>query len=58
MGIQSERVRSAAPGLAAFLLAHHADMADTAPAESQHALPLGALLAPGVRLFTARDDDD
>nr|WP_314843898.1 GNAT family N-acetyltransferase [uncultured Microbacterium sp.] len=33
-------------------------MAGTGPVESQHALPLDALLAPGVRLFAAHDGDD
>lgn len=57
MSILIERVEGPTPGLAAFLLAHHADMAGTAPPESQHALPLDRLLDPGVRLFIARDGD-
>lgn len=55
MSIVIDRVMTATPDLAEFLLAHHADMAGTAPVESQHALPLAGLLVPGVRLFTARD---
>ncbi len=51
-----ERVEEATPALAAFLDAHHADMADTAPAESRHALPFDRLLAPGVRLFAGCAD--
>jgi len=45
------------PALAAFLQAHLDDMEPTAPAESRHALDLGALRAPGVRLWIATDDD-
>ncbi|KXO88273.1 GCN5 family acetyltransferase [Tsukamurella pulmonis] len=44
------------PALAAFLAAHHADMAPTAPPESQHALGLDELRAPHVRLWTLHDD--
>jgi putative acetyltransferase len=58
MSIQIDRVTGPTPGLAAFLLAHHDDMAGTAPPESRHALSLDRLLAPGIRLFVARDDDD
>ena len=58
MSILIDRVAGPTPGLAAFLLAHHDDMAGTAPPESQHALSLDRLLAPGVRLFVARDGDD
>ncbi|MFS0854549.1 GNAT family N-acetyltransferase [Microbacterium sp. 179-I 3D4 NHS] len=57
MSIVIDRVAGPTPGLAAFLLAHHADMEGTAPPESRHALPLDALLAPGIRLFAARDGD-
>lgn len=53
MNIVIERVETATPELEAFLLAHHRDMDGTAPPESQHALPLADLLAPGVRLFAA-----
>jgi len=56
MSITIERVEGATPALAAFLDAHHADMEDTAPAESRHALPFDRLLAPGVRLFAAWAD--
>lgn len=42
------------PTLADFLQAHHADMAPTAPAESQHALDLDGLRAPGVRTWVVR----
>ena len=55
MSITIDRVEGPTPGLAAFLLAHHADMAGTAPPESQHALSLDRLMAPGVRLFAAHD---
>jgi putative acetyltransferase len=58
MSILIGRVTVASPDLAEFLLAHHADMSGTAPTESQHALPLEGLLAPGVRLFAAREGDD
>ncbi|CAM3874344.1 GNAT family N-acetyltransferase [Tsukamurella ocularis] len=44
------------PALAAFLTAHHADMAPTAPPESQHALGLEELRASHVRLWTMHDD--
>ncbi|WP_231706613.1 MULTISPECIES: GNAT family N-acetyltransferase [Tsukamurella] len=44
------------PALAAFLAAHHADMAPTAPPESRHALALDELRAPHVRLWTLHDD--
>lgn len=44
------------PALADFLAAHHADMAPTAPPESQHALGLDELRAPHVRLWTLHDD--
>ncbi|WP_019202613.1 GNAT family N-acetyltransferase [Tsukamurella sp. 1534] len=43
------------PELAAFVAAHHADMAPTAPPESQHALGLEDLRAPHVRLWTLRE---
>lgn len=57
MTIVIDRVVAATPELADFLLAHHADMSGTAPSASQHALPLEGLLAPGVRLFAARDGE-
>ena len=56
MNIVIERIVTATPELAAFLLAHHRDMDGTAPPESQHALPLTGLLAPGVRLFAVVED--
>ncbi|PVE93318.1 MULTISPECIES: GNAT family N-acetyltransferase [unclassified Microbacterium] len=56
MSIVIARVETATPALAAFLESHHADMADTAPAESRHALPFDRLLVPGVRLFASFDD--
>ena len=46
------------PALADFLQAHLDDMEPTAPAESRHALDLGALQAPGVRLWVATEEDD
>lgn len=55
MPLEIERVRTATPALAAFLADHHADMAGTAPPESQHALPLDRLLAPEMRLFAMVD---
>ena len=45
------------PGLAAFLQEHLDDMEPTAPPESRHALELGDLQAPGVRLWVATDGD-
>lgn len=51
MNIVIRRIETPTPALADFLQAHHADMEDTAPAESRHALPFERLLAPGVRLF-------
>lgn len=41
------------PVLLAFLQAHLDDIAPTGPAESQHALDVGRLQAPGVRLWVA-----
>ena len=46
------------PALAAFLQAHLDDLEPTAPAESRHALDLGKLQAPGVRLWVAYDGDE
>lgn len=46
------------PDLARFLQNHLADIAPTAPDESQHALDLAAMKsAPGFRLWVARIDD-
>lgn len=42
--------------LHAFLRAHLADMAPTAPPESRHALDLSKLQQPGVRLWVGRED--
>lgn len=41
----------------ALLDEHLADMFATSPAESVHALDHGALAAPGVTFWTARDDE-
>lgn len=43
--------------LHAFLIAHVADMAGTAPPESQHALDLSGLDQPYVRLWVGHDAD-
>ncbi|WP_020659850.1 GNAT family N-acetyltransferase [Amycolatopsis benzoatilytica] len=43
--------------LAAFLREHLADLAPTAPVESQHALDLTALRQPSVRLWVARESE-
>ena len=51
MSILIERVVTADPAVAAFLVAHHAELEHTAPAESRHALVFERLLAPEVRLF-------
>ncbi|WP_243232344.1 GNAT family N-acetyltransferase [Microbacterium sp. CIAB417] len=56
MDIVIDRITAATPALARFIAAHHAEMAGTAPPESQHALPLEGLLKPGVRLFAASED--
>lgn len=56
MSIVIERVQAASPALAEFLVAHHAELEHTAPAESRHALVFERLLAPGVRLFAAHLD--
>ncbi|MBT2497326.1 MULTISPECIES: GNAT family N-acetyltransferase [Microbacterium] len=57
MSIVIERVETATPALAEFLVAHHAELEHTAPAESRHALVFERLLAPGVRLFAGSIDD-
>lgn len=41
------------PALELFLRAHLADMAPQSPKESQHALDMGALRQPGVKLWVA-----
>lgn len=51
-----ERADFADPALVAFLQAHLDDLAPTAPACSQHALDLGGLQRPDVRLWTASAD--
>lgn len=56
MSIVIERVDTASPALAEFLVAHHAELEHTAPAESRHALVFERLLAPGVRLFAGHRD--
>lgn len=56
MSIVIERVESATAALAEFLVAHHAELEHTAPAESRHALVFERLLAPGVRLFAGSVD--
>ncbi|PRA79449.1 GNAT family N-acetyltransferase [Microbacterium sp. MYb66] len=56
MSIVIERVETATPALAEFLVAHHAELEHTAPAESRHALVFERLLAPGVRLFAGSVD--
>lgn len=56
MSIVIERVHDATPALAEFLVAHHAELEHTAPAESRHALVFERLLAPRVRLFAAHLD--
>ena len=45
------------PALSVFLDDHLADMAPTAPPESQHALDLDELDQPKVRLWVAHDGD-
>ncbi|CAM3719294.1 GNAT family N-acetyltransferase [Nocardiopsis tropica] len=49
------RADFADPALAEFLAAHLADMAPTAPPESQHALDLTELQHPRVRLWTLHE---
>lgn len=53
MSIVIERVETSTSALSDFIAAHHADMQGTAPPESQHALAIERLLAPGIRLFAA-----
>lgn len=54
--LRIERADFADPPLAEFLQAHLDDIAPTAIAESQHALDLSGLNAPGVRLWLAVSD--
>lgn len=56
MSMSIEQVVVAHPDLAEFLVAHHAELEHTAPAESRHALVFERLLTPGVRLFAGRLD--
>ncbi|MEO3776524.1 GNAT family N-acetyltransferase [Micromonospora sp. B11E3] len=53
MQLSIERADFTAPDLSAFLQAHLDDLAPTAPAESRHALDLGGLQTPDVRLWVA-----
>lgn len=48
-----ERVLLTTPALEDFLTTHQAELSQTAPAESCHALDVDALLHPSVRLFAA-----
>lgn len=57
MTITIERVETPVPAVSEFITAHHAELVGTAPPESCHALPFERLLAPGVRLFAAFEDD-
>jgi putative acetyltransferase len=52
-----ERADFADPGLATFLQAHLDDLAPTAPAESRHALDLGTLQSPHIRLWVMYDGE-
>ena len=56
MTLEISRADLADPHLHAFLAAHLADMAPTAPPESQHALDLDGLSRQGVRVWVARLD--
>lgn len=47
----------ARPDAAALLAEHLADMHATSPAESVHALDVGALKLPGMSFWTARDGE-
>jgi putative acetyltransferase len=57
VGIRIERADFGDAALLAFLQAHLDDLAPTAPPESQHALDVTALRAPGVALWVARDQE-
>lgn len=48
----------ALPDVSALLAEHLADMHATSPAESVHALDVGALKVPGVTFWTARRDGE
>lgn len=56
MNLEISRADLADPHLHAFLSAHLADMAPTAPPESQHALDLDGLSRRGVRVWVAHLD--
>lgn len=56
MVLQISRADLSDPQLHAFLNAHLADLAPTAPPESRHALDLAALGAPGVQLWVGHRD--
>lgn len=56
MTLQISRADLADPHLHTFLAAHLADMAPTAPPESQHALDLAGLSRQGVRVWVASLD--
>ena len=43
------------PALRGFLQGHLDELEPTAPADSRHALDLGALMAPSIRLWVAHD---
>jgi putative acetyltransferase len=58
MVLMIERADFGDPRLGAFMQDHLADLAPTAPAESQHALSLAELRKPSVRLWVAIDRDD
>lgn len=57
MTVQFQRADFDDPQLSGFLQAHLDDLAPTAPADSRHALDLGALRHPSVRLWIGRDRD-
>ena len=46
------------PRVVAFLEQHVAQLRSITPPESTHALDLAGLMAPGVRFWTAHDEDD
>ncbi|WP_432478318.1 GNAT family N-acetyltransferase [Nocardioides sp. GXQ0305] len=57
MTLTIDRADFADPTLGRFLQDHLDDLEPTAPAESRHALDLGGLQAPGVRMWVSRDPD-
>ncbi len=58
VGLEIVRADFGDPRLQAFLRQHLADLAPTAPPESQHALSLAELREPSVRLWVAMDGHD